>query len=389
MRVLHCVPSLDPSYGGPVAVLKGLTRQLDLLGVSSSILCCSTGSPEADASNASAFPGARILWSHPAVSRFYWEPFLARRLRKRLKDFDLLHIHGFFNGITRAACLAARRSGIPYVLEPFGTLSPRCLARNGFMKNILLIGGARGDIEAANAVFFTSEFERDEALKNFHISRSFIAPNGLDWVEFEAPPAVGRFREEWKLKDGCQVLLFIGRLDPIKGLEVFLPAFLDWAGAEPGDWIMVLAGPDKKGYRKKLERLAETKNGTSRVLFTGPLYGAERIRAMMNADLIVLPSFHESFGLSALEGMACAKPVLVSDQVALHPVIRRLDAGEVAAVDARSMRRALERMAERRSQWPAMGQRARRWAAENSRWEWIAGKVAGEYKKILQEDSAR
>src|SRR5438105_1579170 len=101
LRVLHCIASVVPSYGGPVFAARTLCQRLADQGVSMTVLATSTGNQETDKKNASFFGSqTEFVWISPLVRRFYWDPWIAAKIVPRLNDFDCFHIHGVFNGLS-------------------------------------------------------------------------------------------------------------------------------------------------------------------------------------------------------------------------------------------------------------------------------------------------
>lgn len=384
LRVLHCIASIDPSYGGPVEVVRGLAQELLPLGAQSTVLCASSGSAGRDAENASRFPFAEVRWLSPLWRRYYWSPLMTHTIKKELKNFDLLHVHGVFNGVVSGAMKAARDNKLPYILEPFGTLSPYCLNKSRALKRAALALRERRNIQAASAIRFTSESERRGALVNFRIGDSFVAGHGLDWREYVTLPSPGLFRREVGLSADDTVLLFFGRFQPIKGLDIFLQAFLEWRRHSGVPAKAVFVGPDEGGYRVHLEHLARKMRGEQSVLFAGPRYGRSRLEVLVDADVVFLSSHHENFGISAVEGMACAKPVLISDNIDLSKNVVEHRLGETAPLTIAGMKEALDRLFAEKAGWPQMGERARQWARANCDWARTAKVVYGQYLKALR-----
>jgi len=120
-------------------------------------------------------------------------------------------------------------------------------------------------------------------------------------------------------------VLFLGRLVSKKSPELLLEAFSYWRNRSEANQqaVLVLAGPDEgDGYREKLEAHAARLSLGSAVLFTGPLYGDAKWSAYCDADLFVLPSHNENFGITAAEAVACGTPVLVTDGCGIVPLIQ-------------------------------------------------------------------
>lgn len=385
MRILHAIASIDSAYGGPVSALRGLCRGLNKLHVQQTVLTSSTGDSGWDEANALMFNDVEVIWTKPLVSRFYWEPFLEAKIGKIAEMHDLFHIHGVFNGVCSAAFKTARRRNIPFVAEPFGTLSPYCLKKSRLLKKISLFLGERSNIESASAVRFSSGGESSRFKQNFSARKNIIAGMGLNWDEFATLPDKGFYREHWNIKDHEAVFLFLGRLHPIKGLEIFLPAFGEWLQEGIESARLVIVGPDETGYAKKLKALVAKLGLQDKVVFAGSLYGLERIKAIVDANVVVLPSHHENFGIAAAEGMACGKPVLVSDQVDLWPEVLRHGLGEVASMNKKSMMNSLRKLMANKEKWSSIGDRSFRWAKQNCDWENISAKLYEEYTQILFE----
>src|SRR5262249_35294931 len=198
LGVLHCIPSIEPAYGGPVVVARGLCRELSARGARVSVLAASSGSAEKDRKNASAFGRADFVWTKPLVRRVYCGAFLQRKNEALFGRSAIVHVPGVFNGLSSSACASARRAGIPYVLTPFGTLSPYCLKKNAFLKRAALLAGERANIEGAAAMQFSSASEASRVRAAFKIKENIEAPNGIEWGDFEGPPAPGPFPKSRK-----------------------------------------------------------------------------------------------------------------------------------------------------------------------------------------------
>ncbi len=382
VRVLHAIASIDPSYGGPFQVLRGLHRGFGRFNVEMSILTASSGAARTDEENAARFPGARIHFTRPLWRRYAWDPSLRTQIKPLLASAEIVHVHGLFNGLSRDAAMACREEKKPYLIEPFGTLSPYCLKKSRLLKSVSLSLGERRNIEQAAAVRFTSPQEEAKAKLNFRIHGGFWVPNGVNWKEFEDLPPAGGLRRWLIVSPDEKVLLFMGRLQPIKGLELLIPAFVRWRDDRGALWRLVLAGPDERGYRAQLERLIRKERGEACVHLTGALYGHQRLEAFADADAVALVSYHENFGLSAAEGMAAGKPVLVSDEMDLSELVREKDLGETTALSIDAIRRALDRLAGREDEWERIGARGREWARGHFDWTRTAEVIYKKYRDI-------
>src|SRR5205823_5894989 len=153
---------------------------------------------------------------------------------------------------------------------------------------------------------------------------TIIEPNGIDLAEFDGADGIESLKDQLQLT-GKFVVLFMGRLHYKKGLDLLIPAF---ARAGIPDSVLLIAGPDD-GYLRQAKKLVAENNLADRVKFTGMLQGEQRISTLANADLFVLPSYQENFGIVAIEALAAGTPVIVSDQVNLWPEIVAAGVGAV------------------------------------------------------------
>jgi glycosyltransferase involved in cell wall biosynthesis len=180
-------------------------------------------------------------------------------------------------------------------------------------------------LNRAAAVHFTSQQERQEAAELGMNERGMVLPMGIDLDAFGRLPAPGWLQERAPHLAGRKVVLFLSRLDPKKGLDILLPAFAK-VRAQRSDVALIIAGDGEGGFVSGLHAEAVRLGIDADVFWAGFLDGAEKLAAFAAADLFVLPSYSENFGVAAVEAMACGLPVIISNRVGIH--------GEVAAAGA-------------------------------------------------------
>jgi glycosyltransferase involved in cell wall biosynthesis len=174
--------------------------------------------------------------------------------------------------------------------------------------------------------------------------------------------------------------LFLGRIDRInKGLDLLMRAFAQLKDAV--ELRLTLQGPDR-GDRPALEDQVRRLNLSDRVTILGPDYDARPSDLAARHDLFVLPSRFEGFGLSALEAMLAARPVLVTDIAGLAPHVRAADAGVVADASVDSIRDGLKTLLSRRAEWKEIGLRGRGYVLENLNWTHIAADALAAYQPL-------
>jgi len=203
------------------------------------------------------------------------------------------------------------RNEVPVIVHTHGMLDPWALSRSSWKKWITGRLWEYENLRRAACLRVTSE-EELKSVRNFGLKNPVaLIPNGIDVSDFENLPV----REEAEgllpnLKDK-RVLLFLSRVHPKKGLDLLLKAWRT-LGRERRDWLLVIAGPDQLGYAQELKRLAEETDLKDSVAFTGAVFGKEKLAAYALADLFVLPSHSENFGIAIAEALASGLPVVAT-----------------------------------------------------------------------------
>ena len=191
---------------------------------------------------------------------------------------------------------------------------------------------------------------------------SFVVPNGIDNQNFADLPDRASSRRHFDLPQDVFTGVFLGRLEPIKNLGNLIRAVA--IARDLGIDVFLLVGGPDFGEKKKLEALTGHLGLEDRVRFLGYVDPAARNILLAAGDFLALPSFQESFGLAAVEGMAAGLPALVSDQVGIAREVELDQAGVVTSIEAESIAQGLARMAGHPTQLTQMGQNAHL-AAEN------------------------
>src|SRR6185437_2210946 len=227
LRVLHVTPYFAPAYryGGPPRSILGLCRTLVDLGVDVEVFTTTANgdSPLAPAPGGVEFEGVRARYFPLAWPQRYWR---ARRLRAALKDAaagaDLIHVHGLWNMTGWAGVSAARSTGKPYVVSPRGMLQPEARQRHREMKSLAHWGIERANLREAAFLHATSALEGRELVQ--YGPPVVLVPNGVA-VRRASAEAIAALRARAGLTDGDEVVTFLGRLHPIKRLDLLAEAF--------------------------------------------------------------------------------------------------------------------------------------------------------------------
>jgi glycosyltransferase involved in cell wall biosynthesis len=317
-------PSIAQSYGGPTQSLAGYSVASRHAAIEVSI-----AAPRCGAADLNAFvnhAGDAELYLFPASGggAFSVSPALVRWVRQSAPDYDVVHVHGLFNPISSLAARTALRRNAAVIIRPFGTLSRYTFhhRRTGLKKAYFRLIERRNLLDAA-ALHFTSVTERNEA--DWHgidfTGRAYVVP----------PPSPGRTspRPAPDQSETGDRVVFVGRINPIKNLECLIDAWKLVQQRIPGA-SLAIAGNGEPGYVATLQRRASLNGVANSVVFDGFVSGPKKDKLLESANLLVLPSHHENFGVVILEALEAGLPVVVSQDVHLADFVRDNDLGKVA-----------------------------------------------------------
>ncbi len=277
--------------------------------------------------------GGVMVTYYPVHAPRFWETCLplGRALRADAGKFDLMHLHSLYMYHDRAGAAAARRAWVPYIVRPHGTLDPYIFKRRRTRKAIFEWWFQNRVLEQAAALHYTTEDEWRLAAPVSRNPHGFAVPNGLATVEFADLPEKGAFRAKHPEIGNRPIVLCLGRFNFKKGLDLLAPAF-GRVLAAVHDAHLVIAGPDDDMAEKTRGWLAAA-GALDRTTFTGMITGDDKLAAMVDASIFVLPSYSENFGIAVAEAMACGLPVVISDAVNIWPEVESAEAGLVGPCD--------------------------------------------------------
>jgi glycosyltransferase involved in cell wall biosynthesis len=289
MKVFLAVKSLSPSYGGPAFSVSRLAVALADAGID-------IGLWSDDLSGAKP----PLLPSHPRIQ------LLAGNVTGAIRRFDrpdIVHDNGIWLPHNHRLATLGASLGLPRVVSTRGMLEPWAVSHKRVKKKLAWWLYQRRDLSRASYHHTTAEQEA-ENLRLLKLGVPIgVIRNGVNVVEANIRR---RDQSEWRHA------LFLGRIHPVKGLTLLLDA---WAQVRPRGWRLQIAGPDEVGHRAELEDKISTASLANVVRFLGPLDGAAKEKAFAGADLFVLPSFSESFGMAIGEALAHGVPVLTTSAV--------------------------------------------------------------------------
>jgi glycosyltransferase involved in cell wall biosynthesis len=312
VRILNVLHSLKQTDGGPIRAVLDLSAKTGDYGIESHVL----GFGEVDIPDNPLHPGYLHALSVIRPGQYQFAPGLRTWLKKNLKSYDGVVLHGMWLYPNQAVAAACRGMGLPYACFPHGMLEPWSFYRQGSLKALkklcYWIAFEKRVFANASHVLFTSKRELREAnhVAQYIRRQSIVVPHG---VSVAPTSCVEPTRPELRQAENRKIILFLGRIHPHKNLDMLLRC---WAAARLSDeWHFIIAGYGRPQYLDHLLKLRKALRVESSTTFVGPVSGDDKIYLFKRAKWSLLASQHENFGIAALESIGHGCPVAVSDEV--------------------------------------------------------------------------
>jgi len=379
MKVLHVVPSFYPAfhYGGPITSVYELCAGLVRQGCEVRVLTTDAnglGSVLDVAKDAPVTlpPGVSVRYC-PRIFRHSVSPALLRMLLPSLRWADLVHLTAVYNFPTLPTLAACRWLEKPLVWSPRGALQRWQNSRRPGLK-----AGwesvCRRLAPPEMMLHVTSEQEASESVAKFPGTDAAVIPNGV-----EIPSAA-----EHRDGSGRLRLLFLGRIDPKKGVENLLAACQRLRNLDR-PWSLAIAGSGDAAYRAGLQENARRLGLLEQVSFLGEVRGSAKADLFAESDLAVFPSHTENFAMVVAEALAHGVPVVASKGTPWSGVEAH-GCGFWVENDPATLAATIERIS--RMPLREMGERGRRWMEQEFAWETVARRMLELYGKLLLKEQS-
>ena len=394
MKVLHVISGISRSAGGPSRSSQGLVAALCKAGVDA--------------------------WIYPLDNADPWIQCVRKyeigvgdkcRCTEELKKVDLVHIHGIWDVRLHRVAVMCRKAGVPYVIAPRGMLEPWSLRQKWLKKRIARWLYQDRDLKLAAALHATAESEAAQFRALGFKNKIIISPNGVN------VPA-GTFEVKVKGEGEQRRALFVSRMHPKKGV---LELVESWARVKPDGWqcelVYTLNGDEERTYEQRVkDRILalgmsyQDKDGTvhsptptnfSNFIFTGPLDDEKKWQAYARADLFILPTYSENFGIVVAEALWAGVPVITTKGtpwkeledckcgwwIDLPPAEVKVKGVEWSALDS-ALKEALSlRCTTTTSDYGSlrqMGERGRELVEKRYTWSAVCDKMVRGYEEVLR-----
>lgn len=294
-----------------------------------------------------------------------------RELNESQLKGSLIHNHGIWLPINHYASTVAQRCNLPLVVTPRGMLEPWARSYRAWKKKMAWYLYQRRDLKAASVLHATSEKESSNLQSlGFHIPIAMI-PNGV-----VIPPFINRAEKVSQKK----IALFLGRIHPVKGLVNLVKA---WSIVRPRDWQVVIAGPDTNGHKAEVYREIIKYGLADTFTFIGPVNDIEKHDLFNKADLFILPTYTENFGMAVAEALASGVPVITT-KGAPWSELDEYNCGWWVDIGIEPLSLALKQAINlSHHELSAMGQRGRKMVEQNYSWDKIGKDMISVYEWVV------
>jgi len=332
------IPAYVPAYrfGGPVRSVHDLCRKLVESGHTVTVFttnfdgACIMNVPLNTPCN---IDGVIVYYFSIDFPFFYFRSIdLKRKLKSTIENFNLVHIHCIYVHTAFVASRFAQKFNIPYIVSPRGMLDNGAIKIKGTLKKRLYLRLVeRKTFSNAELIHYTSKDESFKSVFSKITKEIVIIPNGID-VEKYQTCKFDNLSDKYTNLQHKKIVLFLGRINYIKGLDILANSWPKIASSFP-DAQLIIAGPNNDNYKKNIVAIIKALGVTDSVTFTGELDFEDKVKFIKASQVLVAPSYLESFGMSIVEAMACSKPVVISDKVNIYPIIQKYNAGIVTSCD--------------------------------------------------------
>jgi glycosyltransferase involved in cell wall biosynthesis len=375
-RVIHSIAGTRLDHGGTSRSVPALCDALGAAGVDWRLVAGTPFDPEVPCN----FPVDTSRVCTVRESGRFRQLGVGKGFRQHLTALTsansfqcLVHDHAVWLPTNHAVAKFCRDAGVKRIVSPRGMLGAWALNHGRWKKKLAWWGYQYRDLLSADAFHATSQQEADEIRALGLTQPIAVIPNGVMFPESSTDRAD-------LPADRSRVMLFLSRIHPKKGLLSLLKA---WKEASPNGWQLVLAGPDENGHQKDVEQLAESLGIRSQISFPGNLNDLQKWDWYRKADVFVLPSYSENFGIVVAEALAAGLPVIATLGTPWAELpARRIGWHVPHDVDslANALTQATSISDEHRR---TMGESARAWAHEAFGWAGVAEQMTAFYRSVL------
>ena len=384
MKILSVSPYLGTSYGGTTKVVTEIAQELGSLD-------CNLDLVTTNANDREILDVPLKIWLEHNNYRVQYFAAWHRRdlifslsliqwLWQNCPNYDLVHTNTIFSPLISLIHFICHLKNIPYLATPHGMLEPWALSYKTWKKKHYYNFLEKPLLQKAKAIQTLASSEA-EKIHHLGLTHTVTIPNGIHIQEYQSLPEPDIFYQQFPQTINKTLILFLGRIDPKKGLDLLAPAFAKIQQNFPHSHL-VIAGQDSINFLPTVESYFREQACRDAVTFTGMLTGNLKLAALAAADLYVAPSYSEGFSMSILEGMASGLPCIITTGCNF-PEAAKAKVAHVVDPNPKSITQALVNCFENPEQAKQMGIAARQFIFNNYTWDIAAQKLVKVYQEIL------
>jgi glycosyltransferase involved in cell wall biosynthesis len=355
------------------------------------------------------------------------------KMRTEIKKYEIVHIHEHRHFLAIIASYYARKNNIPYVIQSHGSVLP--FFQKERLKDIFDKLWGFNILKNASKAFALTEIEKKQYMKmGIKEENIEIVPLGIDIEEYKNLPPKGNFRKKYHIKNDEKLLLFVGRINKIKGLDLLIKSFsilnneningmnetrekreiyennkdkineinetMDAKEAKDaketteansvseknkgnkGNKLrLAIVGPDN-GFLDELKNFIDRYDLKNKVIITGPLFNNDKKEALVDCDIFIMPSRYESFTTSGLEAMACGKPLVLTKNNHIHTWVNN-NVGFSADYDEKDLSNKIVKLLKNDELMKTFGKNGMKEVKDKYNWDSIEKKIISIYKEVV------
>lgn len=393
MNILHIVPSFIPCYaaGGVVNASYQIAKKQVELGHNVTVYTtdsCINRLKFEDNYNVNQ-NGIKVYYfkniSNSLKNKLTIDtPYqLNKYLKNNINNFDIVHIHEHRHSLAILGHKYAKKNDIPYIIQSHGSVLP--FFQKEKIKNIFDNIWGFDILHDAKKAFALTPIEEKQYLKmGIKKENIEIVPLGIDLNEYKNPPKKGEFRKKYNIREDEKLLIFIGRLNKIKGLDLLIKGFDDFIKNTDLNVKLAIIGPDN-GFEDRTRKLIEDYKIDNKVILTGPLYKDDKLKALVDCDVFIMPSRYESFTTSGLEAMAMRKPLVLTECNHISSWVDNR-CGLVCRYDIKSLSNAINKMLNNEDLMKDYGANGRKLIETQYNWDKVVKKIIKSYEDAINNN---